>query len=224
MSPVTVCGTWLGMAGDLGNRMGRMFQQIRSFVTDKRGNLAIIFGLSLVPLMGLAGAAVDYSRILQAENKLQSASDAAALAAASSGSDVNDMRRIAASFLESNAPELNPVAETTVSTNKLTVVARANINLPVLSAFGWPEANLEITSEIESAFPLGGGRVNANADGGVSAQVAETQITLARRQFARIIRKMPQHMRDEMQKQFEAEIKRARRAGATIPGGLRLTR
>ncbi|MEZ5872741.1 MAG: pilus assembly protein TadG-related protein [Nitratireductor sp.] len=201
-----------------------MFQQIRSFVADRRGNFAIIFGLSLVPVIGLAGAAVDYSRILRAESKLQSASDAAALAAASSGSDINDMRRIAASFLESNAPEMNPVAETTISANKLTVVARASINLPVLSAIGWPEANLEITSEIESAFPLGGGRVNANVDGGVSAQVAETQIALARRQFARIIRKMPQHMREEMQRQFEAEIARARRAGISTTGDLRLTR
>ncbi|MCB1428037.1 MAG: hypothetical protein KDJ66_02775 [Nitratireductor sp.] len=207
--------------------MGRMFQQINSFLADKRGNFAIIFGLSLVPLMGLAGAALDYSRILKAENRLQSAADAAALAAASGGSDVNDMRRIAASFVESNAPDLAPTAETTVSGNTLTVVARAEVDLPVLAAFGWPVARIEITSGVESALPLGNGRVGSVGANAFSPQVVEAQIAIARRQFARVTRKMPAHMRKEMERQFEAGVKRAREHQASQTGNsgqLRITR
>ena len=196
----------------------------RSFIKDKGGNFAIIFGLSLVPLMGLAGAAVDYSRILKAEDRLQSAADAAALAAASGGDDVNDMRRIAASFLESNAPDLSPTAETTVSGNRLTVVARAEIDLPVLAAFGWPVARLEITSGVESALPLGNGKVRLEDGKSYSPQVVEAQIAIARRQFARAVRKLPQHMREKMERQFEAEIARARGRYASQGGALRITR
>jgi Flp pilus assembly protein TadG len=33
------------------------------FGRDIRGNVAMMFGLALVPLVGMVGAAVDYSRI-----------------------------------------------------------------------------------------------------------------------------------------------------------------
>jgi Putative Flp pilus-assembly TadE/G-like len=36
-----------------------LFQRFRS---DQRGNVAILFGLALIPVVGMVGAAVDYSR------------------------------------------------------------------------------------------------------------------------------------------------------------------
>jgi Flp pilus assembly protein TadG len=49
---------------------------------DCRGGVALIFGLSLVPLIGITGAAVDYSNATATRARLAQASDAAALAAA----------------------------------------------------------------------------------------------------------------------------------------------
>jgi Flp pilus assembly protein TadG len=46
----------------------------------RRGNVTIIFALLLLPLVGLAGMVVDYGRALSLNARLQSASDAAALA------------------------------------------------------------------------------------------------------------------------------------------------
>jgi len=61
----------------------RVWEQIcrtwRSFACDFRGNVAIIFGLAIVPVFGLAGAAVDYSRANSARTALQAAADATAL-------------------------------------------------------------------------------------------------------------------------------------------------
>jgi Flp pilus assembly protein TadG len=53
----------------------------KSFVRDKRGTIAVVFAVSLVPVLGLTGAAVDYTRATQTRGKLQAAADAAAIAA-----------------------------------------------------------------------------------------------------------------------------------------------
>lgn len=46
---------------------------------DERGNVAMIFAVTLVPLLGFIGAAVDYSRANAARSSMQTAMDSAAL-------------------------------------------------------------------------------------------------------------------------------------------------
>ena len=53
--------------------------------SDERGSIAIIFGLSIFVLCGMVAFSVDYSRALAVRSKLQSAVDAAALAADPTG-------------------------------------------------------------------------------------------------------------------------------------------
>jgi Flp pilus assembly protein TadG len=53
-----------------------------SFGRDRGGNVAVIFGFSVVPLFGLAGGATDYAGMTRDVAGLQKAFDAAALAAA----------------------------------------------------------------------------------------------------------------------------------------------
>lgn len=55
---------------------------IRKFLKDTSGNIAIMAAAAILPLIISAGLAVDYSRIAHAQSTLQSAADAAALAAA----------------------------------------------------------------------------------------------------------------------------------------------
>ena len=49
------------------------------FKSDQRGTTATIFGLTVLPLFGFVGAAVDYSRAATVQTDLQKALDAAAL-------------------------------------------------------------------------------------------------------------------------------------------------
>src|ERR1044072_5745340 len=49
------------------------------FFADQRGGVAPIFALGLVPMMGLAGAAIDYSRANAARSAMQANLDASAL-------------------------------------------------------------------------------------------------------------------------------------------------
>jgi Flp pilus assembly protein TadG len=49
------------------------------FRRDQRGNIAVIFALTCVPLISALGCAVDYTRATRIESKLQAAADAASV-------------------------------------------------------------------------------------------------------------------------------------------------
>lgn len=66
---------------------------LRRWRRDRSGNVAILFALALVPVLGLIGAAIDFSRAHLAQTKMQGALDAAVLAAAS-GIQRTDEERI----------------------------------------------------------------------------------------------------------------------------------
>jgi Flp pilus assembly protein TadG len=59
-----------------------MLENFQRFIASDRGNVAVIFAVALVPLIGGAGAVVDYARLTGTRATLQSAADAAALAGA----------------------------------------------------------------------------------------------------------------------------------------------
>ena len=60
----------------------RTFSTLRRFQRDERGTVGLIFGLSLIPMMGITGAAVDYARASSVRAELQMPADATALALA----------------------------------------------------------------------------------------------------------------------------------------------
>jgi len=58
-----------------------MRSRLYRFVTDRGGNVAIIFALATVPLIYLLGMTTDYTQALRKKNQLDAAADAAAIAA-----------------------------------------------------------------------------------------------------------------------------------------------
>lgn len=75
-----------------------------NFRKDERGNIAIIFGLAAIPFMVAAGMAVDYGRAVVAKHKMQSAMDAAVLAAASMSGDPDARKAMGKAVFEANYP------------------------------------------------------------------------------------------------------------------------
>src|SRR2546423_13981000 len=55
----------------------RMF--LASLVASDSGNIAVIFGLAVIPVIGLVGAAVDYSRANLVRAEMQNALDSTTL-------------------------------------------------------------------------------------------------------------------------------------------------
>jgi Flp pilus assembly protein TadG len=69
--------------------MARWLGKFGCFGSDERGNIALLFGLSLVPLVGAAGVAVDHSTASNARTSMQTEVDATALEAARAAVDIH---------------------------------------------------------------------------------------------------------------------------------------
>jgi Flp pilus assembly protein TadG len=63
---------------------------LRRFGQDRSGNVIMLFGLALIPILGLAGAAIDYARATTARAELNAAVDSAALMAARDAAKLTD--------------------------------------------------------------------------------------------------------------------------------------
>ena len=76
---------------------------LKSFLSDKAGNFAIIMGMLTLPLLLSVGLSVDYSRYLSAESHLQELADVASLALAGSREeDEEKLEEIAEDFVAAN--------------------------------------------------------------------------------------------------------------------------
>lgn len=71
-------------------RLDALRRTLRSFRSDRRGNVLVMFVITLIPTLGLVGAAVDYSRATTARQVLNSAVDSAALMAARDAARLTD--------------------------------------------------------------------------------------------------------------------------------------
>lgn len=71
-------------------KIGSLPEMFRRFRRDQRGNVMMLFGLVLVPLMGVVGVAIDYSRASNTRQALNAAIDSAALMAARDAQKLTD--------------------------------------------------------------------------------------------------------------------------------------
>jgi Flp pilus assembly protein TadG len=78
-----------------------LLRTVRRLLADQRGNAAIIFGFSVLPLMAATGLAVDTALAYNAESALQRSLDAAGLAAGRA-MDTDNVESDARSFFDSN--------------------------------------------------------------------------------------------------------------------------
>ncbi|MCB1377692.1 MAG: VWA domain-containing protein [Alphaproteobacteria bacterium] len=77
------------------SRFRTLFSYIGRLASNQNGTTAILFALSVVPLLLAGGAAIDYLRYSQAQTRIQAALDSGALAIAAAA-DLNSAERIAA--------------------------------------------------------------------------------------------------------------------------------
>lgn len=63
--------------------MIKLAAHLRSLRADRRGNVAVTFAIALLPILGLVGAAVDYSIAVNTRTKIEAALDTAVLLATS---------------------------------------------------------------------------------------------------------------------------------------------
>ncbi len=98
----------------------------KRFFSNTDGNFGIIFGLMLAPMIGLAGAAIDYSMLHNRQSKIQSAADTAFLAAAKDAPTSTEFYRLAENYLAANLDGIE--VETIAKANPKNV----SLSIPVI--------------------------------------------------------------------------------------------
>ncbi len=112
--------------------------RLRDFACDRRGNVAILFGFALLPLMLAIGIAVDYGRALTVRERMSNAADASALAiGAWPGLTQAEAKTKAQQFFDANYPpsELGTVGKLDVAFNNedITVTVKGSVDTTFLN-------------------------------------------------------------------------------------------
>jgi Flp pilus assembly protein TadG len=137
-------------------------KSLTEFRRAKSGNVAILFGLSTLPLILLLGAAVDYQRATSAKSRLQSAVDTGAIAAANGSALTQTARQVLASNaalvnLGPMASQINPTVTETETSGHYQVAAQANV----------PTAFMQIARV--TSIPISATAVASNTGAGASS-------------------------------------------------------
>jgi Flp pilus assembly protein TadG len=125
------------------NRTGIMSLSLSLFLQDRRGAIAPIFAIALVPLIGLTGAAIDYGRANLDRTAMQAALDATALTLSKdvSGLTSSQITQKASDYFNANfnRPDAQGIAVNatyTAASSTLTVSGSGSIPTTFMKVMG----------------------------------------------------------------------------------------
>lgn len=130
---------------------------LSAIFANRRGNVAVIFALALLPILAATGSAVDITRALQVKARLDSALDAAGLAAGKK-IDADDATIIATAnaYFQANYPAdaLGVPSELTVNITENAIILNvtARVETTIMKFAGFDEINVNSTNEISRAI------------------------------------------------------------------------
>ncbi|MFT3809939.1 MAG: pilus assembly protein [Micropepsaceae bacterium] len=128
--------------------------RIAAFWNDRRGNVAMMFGLAAIPFFAFGGLAVDYSRAMMVKNRLSSALDATALAVAGqTGQTEAQLRASANAYFKANYPdsELGTTSALQISfgDREISISATATVDTLVMGLIGYHTMTVEAEAEVK---------------------------------------------------------------------------
>ena len=149
------------------------------FLRDERANVAPIFAIALLPVIGLTGSVVDYSRANSIKSAMQAAADATALNLVQNAASIpsGDVSQTASSVFNTvfKRPDAKDLAITADSTSggTVTVSATARMTTEFLGVVG--VSNVTIGSRAVALKTPGDGlgcvlALNRNISGAITAQ------------------------------------------------------
>ncbi len=128
------------------------------FLQDRKAGVVPILAVGLIPLMGMIGAAVDYSRAASARTAMQTALDSTALMLSKTAQGLSDPQidaKATAYFTSLFArPEATNIAVTPVFTTpaagnfKLVITASANVSTMFWRVMGTQQLSITANSEV----------------------------------------------------------------------------
>jgi len=138
---------------------------LRAFARAKTGNVAMMFGLSLLPLAMAAGAGLDYAQAMMVRSSMMDALDAAALAVGSAANDKTvDPNKLAQQVFDANykgpghptvTPSLNGqsvkvTGSDSVATTMLALVGKPSIAISATSIVVWGQTKMWVSLVLDN--------------------------------------------------------------------------
>lgn len=134
-----------------------MFKQVetvpskRGFLSNDSGNVAMLFALSCLVIFPIVGFAIDFSRVMVDKNKLQMATDAAALSAAHDAFMTAEERRATIeAHLDHLESELGrPISYTLTqdSEGEISLVTSLRVNTTIAKIIGQNEVDVTVRAD-----------------------------------------------------------------------------
>jgi len=132
-------------------------QDLRGFLHDRRGAVAPIFALAIIPVIGLVGAAVDYSRANSTRTSMLAALDATSLAMAKLAPTLTQTQlqtQTSANFLaQFTRPDAKNVvitpAYTTSGGSQLTIAVSSSVDTAFMRLIGVSSLNVGASSTVK---------------------------------------------------------------------------
>lgn len=116
-------------------KVGSMMRRLRRLCSEERGNVMVMFSFAMVPVIGLTGATIDYSRASDARQMLNAAVDSAALMAARDATKLGDgelrdrINKWIASNLSGDAAKSFTSANIGIDRTARTISVAANLSI-----------------------------------------------------------------------------------------------
>ena len=123
------------------------------FARSARGNVAVMFGLAMVPVVGAVGAAIDYSRVVEVRSELADALDGGVLAVGSKAA-LSDAQALAMVKQWVDIHMAGVDATWTVdsitqdASGKITGTASAKVRTTIARVLGIAEVPVGVTSQV----------------------------------------------------------------------------
>jgi Flp pilus assembly protein TadG len=138
------------------NLLEKLPSRMRGFLADRKGNVAVLFALATIPMVGLVGAAVDYSHANSIKTKMQAAADATALAMSKTAGNLSasQLQSTATTYFQAlfNRPEAQNLSITTNYTTSggttLTVGASATMATNFMSMMGYKDLAINVSGQV----------------------------------------------------------------------------
>lgn len=147
-------------AGPRKSTCGKVAHKLRvstqNFAEDRKGTVAMIFAGAFVPIIAVAGMTVDYARSQRIQTIMQTAADAASMAAATASAPTTAQRiTIATDVFNANAKlsRYNLTVTPTVTVQTGSVEVNANVNVPTtfMKIVNINEVNVKVKSHVTTA-------------------------------------------------------------------------
>ncbi len=154
--------------------ISRLRTLVRAGARSERGNVLVTFAFALIPLLGMVGAAIDYSRAARVRTQMLAAADAAALGAVAKSSPaitaatamtsdgpvpvgVEDAKKIFNGQLPSNTTYSGLTIDATVvkTSGSVDSVVQFSANVPtmILGILSWSAITVAGVSKASASLP-----------------------------------------------------------------------